>query len=208
MRKLSYMMKLLDGYTITNGGGDDEYHGHKNAPDTNIRMTMEQPEGAKGDVIDFFRITNRDGTGAPNPEFERLLPYIIRGGKTSWRLSGVSVSIGVIFIDFINDALRAQKESLYDRHKDEEAEAICSIIEVKVQVPNPDMDMTMRFEVPLPDGFGVSTTLVEIDRCDSLKVTELSTNGQRTITFLDAVEDEDNQYDPYSNLVEITEYSW
>ncbi len=211
MRTMSYTMKLTEGYTITNGAGHN-YHSCENVPDTNIRMTVEWSKGAKRDVTDLFRIEDGDCAGVLNPEFERLLPQILQGETTSWRLSRVHVYSSGIYIDFINDTLQDQKESLYAKDRYDEADAIPSTATIEMTLSIDEkwktVDMTMCFEVPLPDGSGVSTTLVRTNGYDPIEVTELNANGYRTIEFLKPVEDEDNRHEIYSDFVEVTECSW
>lgn len=208
MREMSYILKLTEGYTITNGAGHN-YHGCENEPDTNIRMTVKWSEGAKRNVTDLFRI---DCAEALSPKFERLLPQILQGETTSWRLSRVHVYSSGIFLDFVNDTLQDQKESLYAKDKYDEAEAIPSTATMEMMLSIDEKwktdNMTMRFEVPLPDGSGVSTTLVRTNGYDPIEVTELNANGYRSLEFLKPVEDENNQHEIYSDLVEVTECSW
>lgn len=215
MRKTHYMMKLLDGYIITNGDDFDySYFGRKNTSSTNIgiRMTLEWDKEEHSDVRDFSHIGSQDPVAKIDPEFERLLPRIFRGEETPWRLSEVTVFSGGIFLDFINDALSDRKRELERQGRDEEARTICNAIEVNMQispgVQKRNLGITMRFEVPLPSGLGVSTTIVRIGLWDSLEVIELNANSQRIIEFSESVEDKQNPHDAQSDLVEVTEYSW
>lgn len=208
MRKLSYAAKMAEDYIIMIG----EYHGYRNAPKTNIRMTVKWPAETHSDVKDFFEIKALDRVAPPNPEFIRLLPQILQGETTSWRLRCVAIRGDSILIEFVNDALEDEKQNLCFQHKREEAQAICSMIVMQL-IPcgrrGQDSGMTMRFEVPLPDGSGVSTTLVEICPRGVVKVTELDANDSRVVRvlkFFNMMQDESGVY--HDDAVIVTEYSW
>lgn len=211
MRIVEYNMELSDGYVITNDFAAKSIKDSPGDPEKpGIRMSLEG-DCTVDDAVKSF--TELDPPCEESPDFAEGIRKLLCGGDSDWKLVRVEVGNAQVSLCFWNEIIRQERKQLagqfikhHAANRLPEYRGYADALSL-----SPHHKFCLRFEVPLPDGSGSSTTLVEArnngDGDDWLTVTEIGSQSRKIWRFTGQYGKE-NDEGREADIVHVVECTW